>query len=231
MTDSTCSFEMKPVPEGTAHGWALKVDGKCTAWHHVELAHPSYGTLTAGQRPEGYPSWVFREVHGGGAVTLVSAITDDGELLIGLVQEKRANMTGGELQLVLCIVGGFVDPDEDHDQAQAREGSEEVGLDTVKAQALPGLPINPNRAFFVADINKGEGVVPYALQLPMEMLEFDAQAGHWEIKEKGLLPSVKKEADLVFLPWYEAVTKTADAFALAAIARLLATLRGQHVAC
>ncbi|MDO8590980.1 MAG: NUDIX hydrolase, partial [bacterium] len=172
-----------------------------------------------GLRPEGYDSWVYREPQGGGEVTIPYVFTPEGELLVGLLREARANM--GD-QPVWCVIGGFVDAGESHEQAQVREASEEAGLDARKAQVLPGLPTNANRAFFVADAINNEGVHAFRLKINFNQLEPDGQC--WKLKDSALLPSFKKGADLRFFRWNEAITGSADGLARSAIAQLVAHL-------
>ncbi|MCK5346867.1 MAG: NUDIX domain-containing protein, partial [Candidatus Heimdallarchaeota archaeon] len=136
-------------------------------------------------------------------MTLPYYFTSAGDLHVGLISELRPNM-GEKLQL--CAIGGFKEPGESPEESQTREAEEEAGLDSKKAEKLPGLSLNPNRTFFVADPGKGEGIDVFAL----------------EIKEHSLKELLLKEVSIKFLPWEKAVQKSADALTLAAIARLLA---------
>lgn len=98
------AFEMSQIPKDKVRGWSVLVDGEGVQAGKVEISS-KFGTLTYGLRPEGYDGWAFREQGGGGAVTVPYAHTPEGELLIGLLLEKRANM-GDEP--VWCAIGGFV---------------------------------------------------------------------------------------------------------------------------
>ena len=158
-------FDMKPIPKDNARGWTVTIDGEERSGIGLIELSSRFGTLTYGLRPEGYDAWAFREEGGGGVVTIPYTIDPNGNVFVGLIQEKRTNM-GSEP--VLCVIGGFVDPDETHDSAQIRETAEESGLDARKSQHLDGAGANPNRAFFVADAMKGEGEgvpPPHCLQL------------------------------------------------------------------
>ena len=126
-------FEVGPIPPDVNTGWNVTIGKDGT----VKISS-KFGTLYYGFRPEGYDGWVFAENNGGGAVTLPYTYDENGNLLIGLILENRANM-GGE---VLCVIGGFVDPQETHYQAQVRESQEEAGVDTALARELEGLPFN-----------------------------------------------------------------------------------------
>lgn len=152
-------------------------------------------------------------------MTVPYARTPEGELLVGLLLEKRANM-GGEP--VWCAIGGFVDPGESHDKAQAREANEETGLDSAKAEELAGMNTNANRAFFVADANAGEGVHAYGLSLPFGWLEMDGES--YKLKDAALLSGFKKASDVRLFPWRKAIGRSPDALARSAIAQLLATV-------
>ncbi len=207
-------FEVGPIPPGTSPGWTVTQGDGGT----VEISS-RFGTLSYGLRPEGYDGWVFAEHNGGGAVTLPYTYDKDGNLLIGLIEENRCNMGGYN---VLCVIGGFVDPQETHDQAQVRESQEEAGVNTASARKLQGLSFNPNRAFFVADASKGEGIHAYAIRISFTQLTQNDRG--FGFADGVQCPSIKKPGAVIFLPWREAVKATPDGIALAAIARLLVEL-------
>lgn len=209
------AFEMGKMEE-KGRGWRVFIDGKECKVGIIEISS-KFGMLTYGLRPEGYDSWVFREQGGGGAVTVPYARTPEGELLVGLLLEKRANM--GD-QPVWCAIGGFINPGETHETAQKRETAEEGGLDAAKAEELAGMATNANRAFFVADASAGEGVRAYGLSLPFSWLELDGES--YKLKDAALLSSFRKASDVRLFPWREAIYKSPDAFARSAIAQLLA---------
>lgn len=212
------AFEMGQIPDDKGRGWTVLVDGEERKVSNIEISS-KFGTLTYGLRPEGYDGWAFREQGGGGAVTVPYAHTPDGELLVGLLLEKRANM--GD-QPVWCAIGGFVDPGETHKQAQAREAGEESGLNTAKAEELAGMATNANRAFFVADAKAGEGVHAYGLALPYGWLEEDGES--FRLKDAALLPGFKKVSDVRLFRWRDAIGRSPDALARSAISQLLATV-------
>ncbi|MDO8590476.1 MAG: hypothetical protein Q7R65_00685, partial [bacterium] len=87
-------FEIGPIPEGKKSGWTVLVNGKLlpTPVQTVRLVSSRFGELMYGLRPEGYDSWVYREPQGGGEVTIPYVFTPEGELLVGLLREARANM-------------------------------------------------------------------------------------------------------------------------------------------
>lgn len=211
------NFKMQPIPSAKARGWTVKIDGKEQTVGLIEL-ESKFGKLTYGLRPEGYDAWVFREAGGGGAVTVPYARTPEGELLVGLLLEKRANM-GDEP--VWCVIGGFLNKGETHQQALVRETAEESGLDAAKASELHGLRSNSNRAFFVADA-KNEGVLAGGLMLSYDELEADGR--NWKLKDAALLAGFKKAGDVRFFRWRDAIRVTADALARSAIAQLLAAV-------
>lgn len=210
-------FEMERIPKDKGRGWTVLVDGEERAVNKIEIKS-KFGTLIYGLRPEGYDGWTFREQGGGGAITIPYAYTPQGELLVGLLLEKRANM-GDEP--VWCAIGGFIDPGETHKQAQVREANEESGFNTMKTDELTGLRTNPNRAFFIADANANEGVHAYGLALPFDQLKSDG-GWNWKLKDTALLTSFKKANNVRFFRWREAILRSPDALARSAIAQLLA---------
>lgn len=210
-------FQISPIPSEKDPGWKALVNGEEVVLRHL-LLESRFGRLEYGQRPEGYDAWAFREAGGGGAVTVPYCYDTNGELLVGLLLEKRANMGP---KPCWCVIGGFVDPGEAHEEAQARETQEETGLQTAKAKELGGKTTNANRAFFVADASQGEGVRAYASKLPFEWLEKDEEG--YKLSKSASFDHKKAEA-VRFFPWREAVKKSPDALARAAIAQLLATL-------
>tara|TARA_Y100001970_G_C14151393_1_gene812895 strand:+ start:768 stop:1442 length:675 start_codon:yes stop_codon:yes gene_type:complete len=210
-------YSVGDVQDQKKRKWTLFINGKEVddSVGSVYLVSP-FGTLQYGWR-EGYDGWAFREVGGGGAITVPYFITPEGELYVGLVKENRPNMGSDP---VWCAIGGFVDPGESHEQAQARETVEEVGIDSRQASELPGYPLNANRAFFIADPRKGEGVRVYGLHLPFSDLE------RVDNKYKiiaGRQLNHKSAANLGFFPWQEAVNH-ADALACSGIARVVAKM-------
>ena len=85
---------------------------------------------------------------------------------------------------------------------------------------LVGAPANANRAFWVTDPDKDEGLHVRGLELPHTMLEPDAEGG-WRLRE-GHGINMKKAAEVRFFRWKYAVRTTPDALARSAIAQLLA---------
>lgn len=213
------AFNLSQIPQDKGRGWTVLVDGEERLLVGKVEINSKFGSLTYGLRPEGYDGWAFREQGGGGVVTVPYTRRPDGELFVGLLLEKRANMGDGP---VWCAIGGFVDPDESHDKAQAREALEESGLDTAKAKELAGVATNANRAFFVADVSAGEGVRAYSLFLPFDWLEADGES--FKLKDVALLPGFKKSSDIRLFKWRDAIRRSADALARAAISQLLAEM-------
>lgn len=222
-------FEVTPIPLGKKRGWQVKIDGQpAEDVEKIEVVSERFGTLSYGLRPEGYDGWAFKENGGGGAVTLPYTKMKDGTLFVGLIAEDRPNMGGKRL----CIIGGFVNPGEKHEAAQVREAAHEADLNSVEAFELRGHPVNSNRAFFVADPADGEGVRAFAVEIPPEfvavVIDHDDPAlprtsYRYQIPDE-LKPKFGKIPNVVLLPVYEAIRRTADALALAAIARLIAHL-------
>lgn len=210
-------FQIGTIPEGHKRGWKVLIDGKEQKVGRIEISS-KFGTLTYGFRPEGYDGWAFLEQGGGGTITLPYTYTLDGELLVGLLLEKRPNM--GD-QPVWCAIGGFVDPGESHEQAQVREADEESGLSTAQAKEFPSMANNSNRGFFVADAGAHEGVHAYGLLMPFDWLEEEGGGNSWKLKLNTHLDH-KKAGDVRFFRWRDAIRQCPDSLARAAIAQLLA---------
>lgn len=203
---------MDPVPDEKKKGWEAEINGEPFDLRRLTL-RSRFGTLEYGQRSEGYDSWVFTEAGYGGAVTIPYCRGSNGELLIGLREENRANMGGKRL----CAIGGFLNTLESHQDAQRRESKEEAGLDSVGAIAQ-GVRYNCNRAFFVADPEKGQGIQAHGLAVSSERLERSSLPG-----------SVGKMGSVEFFEWTDAVTQLCgDAIALAAIAQVRANIEREE---
>lgn len=210
-------FEIGEIPSGKKRGWTVFIDGVEQDVKLIKISS-KFGALTYGLRPEGYDGWAFCEQGRGGAITLPYTFTSSGDLLVGLVAEQRPNM--GDVP-VYCAIGGFVEPCESHQTAQAREVAEEAGLDSAQAKELEGVPSNSNRAFFVADALAQEGVHAFGLRLPFERFKKDTGES-WKLMSATFLPGFKKADDIRFFPWKVAVHTSPDALARAAIAQLIA---------
>ena len=215
------SFKMSPIPRDMNQDWEVTIDGVRILTSFIQVKNDRYGEFTYGLRPEGYPSWVFHEVGGGGAVTLPFTFNKDGDLLVGLLSEYRPNMGTGTH---LCVVGGMKDPNETHAQAQTREAEEEAGLGDLEVLELEGVPSNSNRLFWVADLSAGEGVHAWCMRIPFEWLTSDEE-GLYRITRadtEAMKQRLGKARSVVFMHWHVAAKKTADVFARAAILQLLA---------
>jgi ADP-ribose pyrophosphatase YjhB (NUDIX family) len=220
----------KPVPPDHQRGrsWRVSVDGRAAEpVASVVIEHERLGRLTYGETPLGYDGWSFREL-GGGGVVVVPFTLSGGQLFVGVVRQVRPNQ-GGE---VWNAPRGFLDPGEDHAAAALRELAEEMGLRSDDVVRLPGEPGNPNSAFFET-WGPGEGIGFFAVEVDAALTQ-RGPAG-----ELGFRPGVLGDDEqarrsrmaesishAVFLPWHEAAG-LADMMTNAAVARLLARLRGQ----
>ena len=216
-------FEMKKIPEGHKRGWEVELNGNIVEDVNNLKISSKFGTFEYGMRPEGYDGLTIYEPGGGCAVTILYSFDENDELIIGLLLEKRMNIWD---YYTPCIVGGYVDIGESHEEAQAREAMEETGLDTTKAVLLSGLPSNINRALYVANPFEKEGVTAYGLKIPFsDLFQFNADDPDnriWRLRP-GLISKNFKNPDAVyFCPWRVAIRETPDGIARAAIAQLLA---------
>ncbi len=217
-------FETSNIPSDKKAGWKLtaielSVSGNETILRRLVLENERFGKLEYGLHPSGlYDVWAFHQAEGGGVLTVPFCHTSDGELLVGLILEKRPNMNEGKP--VPCAIGGFVNPGESAEAAQEREAGEEAGIDAAKATELDGSPANCNRAFWVTQ--KGQGDKFWGLELPESHLI--KKDGVWHLNPDTCLPDFKKPEDVAFFPWREAIKETPDGIAKAAIAQLLANI-------
>lgn len=216
-------FPMESLNDDQEGSWIVEsldvsVREGTTFMRRCELRNDKMGVLRFGRRPEGNPGWCWAENGGGGGTAIPYALNDQGELYVGLIREKRANM-GGERW---CVIGGFKDLDESHDAAAVREAYEEAGLDLKESYELPGLRANFNRAFAVADPEKGEGVSVRAMQIPWSLLQ-ETDDGYG-LKPEAQMLVTKGEQHVRFMPWKKAVHLGADVLARNAIVLLLAHL-------
>jgi len=210
------AFQISRIPGDKPRGWAVYIDGILSRDVGTVKIASKFGEMTYGLKPEGYDGWIFHESGGGGAIT-IPFVRINREIYIGLILEPRLNM--GE-NPVWCAIGGFKDPNETHRCTAERETREEVGFLTA-VKNLIGLPFNSNRGFFQTDI-EDEGIHAYGLEIPVEWIMIDDNDGC------RLSPSVtigvKKETNVRFFHWQDAVRLTPDGIALAGIAQLLATI-------
>jgi ADP-ribose pyrophosphatase YjhB (NUDIX family) len=203
------------IPSDKNAGWVVEIDGEEQKVGMIKISS-KFGTFVYGLLAAGYDSWYFYEAGGGGAVTLPYSINENGELYVGLLPEKRPNMGG----IYPCVIGGFLKPGESHAAAQSREADEEAGLN-LQAEALHGVPTNSNRAFFVTDLQAGEGVNAFGMRIPFELLS-EAENGSMCLKTDTSLPGYAKSASVIFLPWKEAARLTPDSLARSAMLLLVA---------
>jgi ADP-ribose pyrophosphatase YjhB (NUDIX family) len=190
-------------------------------------AKSDYGTLNFGMWPaDGHKGWRWEEQGGGGVVTVLYSWKRDEHLsvperlFIGLRNEKRVNMGGDERRW--CIPGGFIKPDETRYQAQSREAKDELGVETLEARELPGLPLNANRNYFIANPDEGQGIHVFALRIPFEDLVLctSEEPACYELTTH--LPGFKEQEQVRFFHWRLASILTADMIAAGAMNRLLA---------
>ncbi len=207
-------FKIEPLASPQASTWKITLDGIEHRPCILQVEHAEWGKLAFGKRPEGFHGWAYWPAKNG-TVTIPWCRTPSGEILIGLILEWRAVM-GPEK--IFGPLGGAVDLGESVAEAQRRESLEEGGLESTRAVALPGLPVNTDRTCFVQDPNKGQGLYFYGLEVPFSDLEEIADDLWQPLKDTV---ASKRESELRFLPWKKAIELSADGVALAGIARLL----------
>jgi ADP-ribose pyrophosphatase YjhB (NUDIX family) len=209
---TVCDPQLLPLAAGTSRGWILRINGADLAdVGQLELRNPRFGSLRYGLSTQGYDTWNFHEVGGGGAVIAPYAMVS-GELVVGVVKQMRLNQYGE----VWNLPRGFVDNGELHVAGAARELREETGL-MAEAVLLPGEPANPNSAFFVTP--PGEGVRFYAARVQADLLRGDVHGSFLLSVPQGA--NEEHISALRFVSWREAIG-LADMFTVAGVGRLLA---------
>ncbi len=211
-----------PEPEeGKSRQWRAFVGDQEVDSAKVVLVNSAFDVaIGVGQRPEGYQGPIVRQSHGGGEVSLpfFRHPERDGEIWVGLLMESRPNMGGA----TLCAVGGLNAATLSRDETIRKEGEEEGGF-SAEPNILPGAFVNGDRLFFLADPRANEGVRFGAIEVPFSAMTFEdgiTEEAHFSAgTEFG-----KKPGAVIFKPWKRAVIETADALALSAIARLVASL-------
>jgi len=213
-----------PDDKQATRGWKLHIDGTLVdRVKKVTLHNPKFGTLTYGSAQGGaYDVWEFHEIGGGGSV-IVPYTGIDEKWHVGLVEQNRPNQ-GGK---VLNLPRGFIQPGERHFKAAERELVEETSYAGVP-EPLPGLPVNPNSAFFNTT-GEGEGVKFFGIKIDRKYLEL--VDGLWRFKKGALVPTSSDAAQakaaegilgVRFVTLDEAMG-VGDMFTVAGVGRLLAS--------
>ena len=121
------------------------------------------------------------------------------DLLIGVLLEKRPNLHG----TYPCAIGGFTEPEVDHEDTALDEAHEEADLKLEKVQLveLPGVAVAPNRGMNVVDIPGGEGTKIYGLKV--DHSELDEEMEILQLQINGAMtmaaPAKKLRSDSKYL--------------------------------
>jgi ADP-ribose pyrophosphatase YjhB (NUDIX family) len=196
-------------------GWRVVLNGQVVEnVEHIEISNPNFWALEFGFKT--YNRLALTEKSFGGSVVVPYSTAPKNQVLVGLVYENRDNMGGW----VWCGPGGFSDNNETHKQTAAREFREETGMMQASGlKDLPGLPVNSNRALFVASPELGQGVHNYTLRVPFDFL-LPEDGNVFKLKDEKLLGDFKKANLLRFMPIDTAILRSGDALALSALAQL-----------
>ncbi|MEK7514452.1 MAG: NUDIX domain-containing protein [Patescibacteria group bacterium] len=205
---------MKPFEKGEERKYRIFADGKEIFPETLRIEGHGECAWMLGTRPEGWQGLLYREVGGGGSVTVPWVRMENGDILVGMVHEKRPNM--GESP-VWCAIGGMITPGETREQARLREGEEESGMKTHDAHFLPGPGVVQDRLFYIANIEKGEGVQCFGKEYSMDILE---PAGESVWRPKLGTINHKKESLTHFFHLQDAALMTSDSLMMSAILKL-----------
>ena len=210
---------LEKIKDRAMAGWKVVLNGQVVEnVEHIEISNPNFWALEFGFKT--YNRLALTEKNFGGSVVIPYSISSN-NLIVGLVYENRDNMGGW----VWCGPGGFSDNNETHKQTAAREFREETGMMQASGLIdLPGLPVNSNRALFVASPELGQGVHNYTLRVPFGFLQLE-DGNVFKLKDEKLLGDFKKASALRFMPINTAILRSGDALALAAILQLITYLR------
>lgn len=213
------------------HPWLLEVDGQPVPFkERVLFTNPQHG-VAVGLGVRHREGWVGPGIaEKGGVITIPYSFTNDGQLLVGLIQEKRPNLVSDAIEntMVFDAVGGMVDPGESHEQASSRETVEEAGF-TVKLEELPGFT-TWNRLYNYCELDTGRGVLKrYVMEIPFaELVRRESGEGYVfgpGALAKYKLNKTKEMPALVFFDWVRAAEITPDLIAHGGFIGLLAKLR------
>ena len=218
--------------QAEAPGWVLTVDGKQVPYREGALQHPNFGSVRFGQRPEGYPGWVFEENSGGGSV-IVPYLIVNGETYIGMVQQARPLQSENP---IWNVPRGFIDPGESPLEAAIREQEEEFGFQdaALRIRRIPGMGTNPNSTFFVT--TGQEGVTFTAFRVFPNEVEEVAEESLGSIRvfriREDLANATDRNGEAIlaarFMPWTLAA-QVGDMFSVAGVGRLAAAIEMDEV--
>jgi 8-oxo-dGTP pyrophosphatase MutT (NUDIX family) len=151
---------MGQIKDQSKRGWVVRINGKVVEnVESLEIDSPRFGTVRYGQHPQGYDTWVFDEIGGGGAVTIPYMIhPETGMLYVGVVQQNRPLLG----RKIWEVPRGFMDPsDKSKTDTALREALEELGYEFSQPIKLADGKI-PNSTFFNTS-GEGEGVAFFGL--------------------------------------------------------------------
>lgn len=131
-------------------------------------------TINYGMTPGGFDGFVISQDCGG--VVIVPFVEIEGQLYIGVVEQKRPLQQSGGM--VLNVPRGFSDGDAFEDEAR-RELKEEMGINPELFIGLGGQPTNPNSTFFqTTEAKQGDRWFGVAL-VPDQVIQVD---GIWRLR-------------------------------------------------
>jgi|GEM_PF-1594764 len=212
-----------PIPDSHKRDWVIYINGQEVVDVSSVIAQSKWGRVEYGFRNNSFDGIQFESPGGGGATTLPFSFDPKGNLIVGMIEEYRPNMGGTGW----CALGGYKDKNESPEETQRREALEESGLDTRESFKLPGPPMNGERDVMVTDHRKNRGVHMFAKFVPFHLLKPSDEQGDYKLKD-GIAES-KKEANLQFFIWLDAIDIAVDEHVTSSIAKLFAYLVRQFI--
>lgn len=224
-----------PLPEGYNQNWKVYVDGVLTEAHHIALVNDvQHCQVDLGNNPSNrWSQFVYREVHGGGTVSVPFAINTEGHVFVGTVDVIRPFRDPRPDHTVTELPRGFRAPEESAAQAAQRETQEETGhaANTAAYFPLEGEGACPNSTYWITwnkETQQPDGITYMATQVPWEALVV-TDSGAYKLAvdtELDVFEGIKKST---FVPFHlTEMSGLGDMFIHTGLLRLLAHFNESH---
>lgn len=217
-----------PTPDGYNQRWTVFVDGDQIDPAHITFYNESQGLqLDWGTHPDNrWSQFVYREVHGGGVVSVPYAVDPaDGKVYIGTVDIRRPFRDPVAGHTVTELPRGMRDRNETAAQAAMRETQEETGHSAQVAEyfELEGEGANPNSTFFLTynqEEQQADGIRFMSTKLPFGALKA-SDGGNYVLAQEAELDVFEGIKKCVFVPFSLRLARLGDLFTSGGLFRLL----------